>query len=51
LGLSGSIIDRTWQVLTGSQAKGDDIRLTIDAELCAYISEQFPDKSGARWWS
>ncbi len=44
LGLSGSIIDRTWQVLTGSQAKGDDIRLTIDAELCAYISEQFPDK-------
>jgi len=44
LGLSGSIIDRTWQVLSGTQAKGDDIRLTIDAELCAYISEQFPSK-------
>ena len=44
LGLSGSIIDRTWQVMTGSQARGDDIRLTIDAELCAYISEQFPAK-------
>lgn len=44
LGLSGSIIDRTWQVLSGSQAKGDDIRLTIDAELCAYISQQFPSK-------
>ncbi len=44
LGLSGSIIDRTWQVLSGTQARGDDIRLTIDAELCAYISEQFPSK-------
>ncbi len=44
LGLSGSIIDRTWQVLSGTQARGDDIRLTIDAELCAYISDQFPAK-------
>lgn len=48
LGLSGSIIDRTWQVLTGSQVKGDNIRLTIDAELAAYISGQFPSrKQGA----
>jgi peptidoglycan glycosyltransferase len=44
LGLSGSIIDRTWQVLNGTQARGDDIRLTIDAELCAYASSQFPQK-------
>ncbi len=35
-------------MLTGSQVKGDDIRLTIDAELCAYISQQFPSrKQGA----
>jgi cell division protein FtsI/penicillin-binding protein 2 len=46
LGLSGSIIDRTWQVLSGTQARGDDIRLTIDAELCAYISDQFPVHGG-----
>ncbi len=44
LGISGSIIDRTWQVLSGNQARGDDIRLTIDAELCAYIAQQFPSK-------
>ena len=43
LGFSGSIIDRTWQWMIGENKRGDDIRLTIDAGLSAYISEQFPD--------
>ena len=43
LGFSGSIIDRTWQWLSGEDTRGDDIRLTVDAELSAYIAEQFPD--------
>lgn len=43
LGFSGSIIDRTWQWLSGETSRGDDIRLTVNAELSAYISEQFPD--------
>ncbi|MDO4547760.1 MAG: penicillin-binding transpeptidase domain-containing protein [Clostridia bacterium] len=48
LGLSGSIIDRTWQYVTGKSYKGDNIRLTVDAELTSYISSQFPSgKAGA----
>ncbi len=43
LGFSGSIIDRTWQWLSGEVKRGDDIRLTIDAELSEYISGEFPD--------
>lgn len=43
LGFSGSIIDRTWQWLSGETSRGEDIRLTVNAELSAYISEQFPD--------
>ncbi len=43
LGFSGSIIDRTWQWLSGENTRGDDIRLTIDSELSAYISEEFPE--------
>lgn len=43
LGFSGSIIDRTWQWLSGETTRGDDIRLTIDASLSAYIAEEFPD--------
>ncbi len=43
LGFSGSIIDRTWQWLSGEVTRGDDVRLTVDAELTAYISEEFPE--------
>lgn len=43
LGFSGSIIDRTWQWLSGEETRGDDIRLTVDAELSAYIADQFPE--------
>jgi len=43
LGFSGSIIDRGWQLFRGSGPKGDNIRLSIDAELTTYISRQFPD--------
>lgn len=48
LGFSGSIIDRTWQFLTGGEYVGDNIQLTVSAELATYISEQFPSgKEGA----
>ncbi|MBR2571875.1 MAG: penicillin-binding protein 2 [Clostridia bacterium] len=48
LGISGSLIDRTWQYLTGKEYTGEDIRLTIDAELTSYISGLFPEgKNGA----
>lgn len=48
LGLSGNIFDRLNQWLTGKEQRGSDIRLTIDAELCKYIAEHFPDgKNGA----
>ena len=43
LGFNGSIIDRAWTWLSGETTRGDDIRLTIDAELSTYISEQFPE--------
>ncbi len=43
LGLSGSTIDRAWQWFIGDETRGDDIRLTLDAELSAYISREFPD--------
>lgn len=43
LGFSGSIIDRTWQWLKGGEYRGEDIRLTVDAQLTRYISKAFPD--------
>ena len=42
VGMSGSIIDRTWQWLSGEQSRGDDIRLTVDATLCSAIRRAFP---------
>ncbi|MEG0935125.1 MAG: penicillin-binding transpeptidase domain-containing protein [Clostridia bacterium] len=48
LGMSGSIIDRTFQYVTGKNFQGDNLKLTVDAQLSAYISEQFPrGKEGA----
>ncbi len=48
LGFSGSLVDRTWQFISGQDFKGDDIRLTVSAELSSYISQQFPKgKEGA----
>ncbi len=44
LGLNGSIIDRTWQYVTGQSYQGDNIRLTVSAELTTYIAEAFPGK-------
>ncbi len=43
LGFSGSLIDRTWQWISGESKSGDNIRLTVDAELTAYIADQFPE--------
>ena len=42
LGFSGSIVDRTWQWLSGDETRGDNIRLTVDAELNSYIAGEFP---------
>lgn len=48
LGLSNNIFDRLAQYITGTERRGSDIYLTIDAELSEYIMEQFPDgKNGA----
>ncbi|MBR0464906.1 MAG: hypothetical protein IJJ23_11105 [Clostridia bacterium] len=42
LGMSGSVIDRTWQWLSGDEARGDNIQLTIDANLSSAIRQAFP---------
>ncbi len=48
LGMSGSLIDRTWQWLNKTSYRGDNIRLTVDSELTRYIAEEFPSgKRGA----
>ena len=48
LGLSSNIFDRLTQWISGTQQRGSDIHLTIDAELSKYIMEAFPEgKSGA----
>ena len=46
--LSGNVFDRIAQQLSGSSARDSDIYLTIDADMCAYISSRFPKgKNGA----
>lgn len=42
-GFSGSLVDRVSAAVTGESYTGDDITLTIDANLCRYISTSFPD--------
>lgn len=42
-GFSGSMIDRVSAALTGESYTGDNITLTIDANLNRYISDAFPD--------
>ncbi len=42
VGMSGSVIDRTWQWLSGETTRGDDIQLTVDARLCGVIAQSFP---------
>jgi len=43
-GMTGSIIDRTWQYIKGIETRGDNIELTVDAKLTKYASQQFPSK-------
>lgn len=42
VGMSGSIIDRTWSWLSGETTRGDDIQLTVDAQLSGVIARSFP---------
>ncbi|MBQ3223962.1 MAG: penicillin-binding protein 2 [Clostridia bacterium] len=42
-GFSGALVDRLSAALSGSSYTGDNIALTIDANLSRYISESFPD--------
>ena len=42
VGMSGSVIDRTWQWLNGETTRGDDIQLTVDAKLTAVVARNFP---------
>lgn len=47
-GFSGSLVDRISSALTGSRYTGDNITLTIDANLNRYITSSFPtDHEGA----
>ena len=41
-GFSGSLVDRVSAALTGKTYSGDDITLTIDANLSRYIASVFP---------
>lgn len=48
LGFRSSIFERLADAFTGTTQRGDDVQLTISAELSRYISQQFPkDKRGA----
>lgn len=42
-GFSGSMIDRVSAAVTGESYTGDNITLTIDANLNRYITDSFPD--------
>ena len=48
LDVSGSALDRTFQLVRGEGTVGNTLRLTIDARLARYVSTQFPaGKNGA----
>ncbi|MCL1965507.1 MAG: penicillin-binding transpeptidase domain-containing protein [Firmicutes bacterium] len=38
LGFNSGILDRAERLFSGQPARGDDVRLTIDAELCEYAA-------------
>ncbi len=42
-GYTGSLTDRILAMFSGNSYSGDNITLTIDANLCYYISRSFPD--------
>ena len=48
LGFKASIFERLGDAITGTTQRGDDLQLTVSAQLSRYISEQFPaGKRGA----
>ena len=48
LGFKANIFERLRDAVTGTQQQGDNLELTISAELSRYITKQFPDgKRGA----
>ncbi|MBQ7486879.1 MAG: penicillin-binding protein 2 [Clostridia bacterium] len=48
LGFKASIFERLRDAITGTEQQGDNLELTISAELSRYITEQFPSgKRGA----
>ncbi len=48
LGFKTNILERLTQVFQGGERRGDDIRITLNARLNAYISKNFPSgQSGA----
>lgn len=42
-GYSGSVADRILAAISGNSYTGDNIRLTVDANLCRYIANAFPE--------
>ena len=48
LGFKASIFERLGDAITGTTQRGDDLQLTVSAQLSRYISERFPaGKRGA----
>ena len=43
LDLSGSLIDRLRELLTGAEHKGSSVQITVDARLTAAIASAFPE--------
>ncbi len=41
-GFSGALVDRMSAAISGENYTGDNVQLTIDANLCRYISKAFP---------
>lgn len=43
LGFNSGVLDRVFAALSGDRPRGDDVYLTISAELSEYITQAFPD--------
>jgi len=46
LGFKSSALERVYALFTDGPSRGDDVRLTIDADLCEYAAKQLRGKHG-----
>ena len=47
LGFNNNVFERVYQQFSGGKARGSDVKLTIDADLSAYVSEVMGKYDGA----